>query len=155
MIWNTLQAGVRLVYAGLRSLQVLPMNLHVRHHVLPFKPGDIVPAHAFTAEQRAWLLKCGGVTETAEAATVDCSPAPTAPPVTDPTEIDIARLEGEVESSRLKIAKLQADLEAVKLELVAAKSDLTAAEQMNDDLTRQLAAAGVEIQALKRGGQLV
>lgn len=138
---------------SLRTLRVLPMNLFIRQNVLPFKPGDIVPAHAFTADQRNWLLKCGAVTETADAATVNCPPAPDSFAVTDPTEIDIARLESEVESSRLKLAKLQADLSAAQSELATVKSDLQAAEQMNDELNKQLAAAGVEIQTLKRGGQ--
>jgi septal ring factor EnvC (AmiA/AmiB activator) len=138
---------------SLRSLRILPMNLYIRQNVLPFKPGDIVPAHAFTADQRAWLLHSGAVTKTADAATVDCSPAPSALLVADPTEVDVARLQSEAESSRLKLAKLQANLTAAQAELATAKSDLDAAEQMNEDLNKQLAAAGVEIQTLKRGGQ--
>lgn len=136
-----------------RTLRVTPMNLLVNHHVHPWKPGDVVPAAAFTAEQLAWLTQAGAVQPTAAAATV-----PDAPPAPVPAA-QVADAAAEIDRLRAQLGTLPAEVARLKAELAAAKGETDEYAKMVGDLEAkakgldaQLAEVRLELKAARVGG---
>lgn len=138
---------------SLRTLRVTPMNLLLRHHVHPWHPGDVVPAAAFTDDQRAWLTRAGAVEPTALAATVPLAPA--APPPAaevDDKDAEILALRAQVGTAPAELARLKADLAQARTEATEYEAMIADLEAKVKGLDGQLADARRELLAARAGG---
>lgn len=137
-----------------RTLRVTPMNLLLRHHVHPWKPGDVVPAAAFTAEQREWLTTAGAVQPTAAAATVpDTPPAPVPVERVSDAAAEILALRARLGTAPAEIARLKAELAAATAGAAEYEAMIADLEAKAKGLEAQLAQSRVEVQAARAGGR--
>lgn len=138
-----------------RTLRVTPMNMRLLHHVHPWKPGDVVPAAAFTAEQFAWLTKSKAIEPTALAATVPDVPA-APPPAAEVSDKDAAimALRAQLGAAPAEIARLKAELAASQAEVKEYEAMIAELEAKTKGADAQLADARRELVAVRAGGQL-